>query len=396
MGQNNNQFKYDSIFISIFFLLLLANTLDRAQIKELQYVGELSIGLTLFVMFLLLIKTWIVSTTYDVSLTRIYTSFTLLMIVFTASFLRSDYMDGYHYIHLLFHVLFIVGAIRMYWHRVHVKIASYIFGFITVILFLHWMQSGFIMFGFKSIYRNENYLAVFLFALFFFHILAVKYSRYMERVIFLIVLAMNALLIVTTSARSVLIGIFVIFIAWIIAKSYRKLFDKLIYIVLVGNFLFVGLYVGLKDTGFGDLLNGFSLTVFNKNLFSGRPEIWQGVISAILEKPLFGYGLGVKAHEVADTHLTAHNMYLQILLEFGIIGFVVFLLVILSIWTLLMKRTKHFVARLSACFMLGILVYNTFELTLFQNNYSIAVFQWLIMSIGIRFTEEKGEKISTG
>src|SRR5690625_1849117 len=147
MEQNRNQFTADTIFIFLFFILLLTNTLDRAQLKEFQYVGELSIGLTLFASALLLIKTWIVHTTYDVSLTRIYTSLTFLMLLFTVSFLLSDYMDGYHYVHLLFHVFFILSVIRMYWNKVHVKIAAYLFGFVTIILFIDWIQSGFPMFA---------------------------------------------------------------------------------------------------------------------------------------------------------------------------------------------------------------------------------------------------------
>lgn len=281
----------------------------------------------------------------------------------------------------------------MYWKQIHVKISAYVFGLATVLFFMDWMQSGFTLTGFKSIYANENYLAVLLFSLLFFHILSIKFSRNMERVIFFIITGMNLVLIVASSARSVLIGIIVIVIAWKILQASRRIFKTLIYLVIVGNFLFVGTYVGLKDTGVGDILNGFSVTVFHKNLFSGRPEIWQSVFQAILEKPFFGHGLGVKAYNVAETNLTAHNMYLQILLEFGIIGFLVFLIVLISIWTVLQRRLDQFVAKLSACFMLGILVYNIFELTLFQNNYSIAIFQWLIMTIGISFSDEKNLRL---
>lgn len=388
MIQDKNQTRYDSIYITIFFLLLLTNTLVRTQMKDLHYIGEVSIGLTLFAMFLLLVKTWIVQTTYNLSFRKVYVSLTLFIGLLTLSFFMSDYMDGYHYVQLIFHILLILGSIRMYWNDVHVKIASYIFGLTTVVFFMDWMQSGFILISYKGVYWNENYLAVFLFALFFFHILSIKYSRSIERFIFLMILAMNSALIVVTSARSVLIGFAIIFIAWTILKSSRKIFEKLIYVVFVGNFLFVGLYVGLKDTNIGSMLNGFSVTVFNKNLFSGRPEIWQGVIKAIIDKPFFGYGLGVKAQDVVETKLSAHNMYLQLLLEFGLVGFLSFLFVVITIWKLLMKRLDGFVGRLSACFMLGILVYNNFELTLFQNNYSIAIFQWVIMTMGVSFTEE--------
>lgn len=385
MKRENYQSIYDGIYITLFILLLFTNTFVRAEWQDIRYIGDISIGLTMFAMFFLLMKTYFKDIDYSNSYRRIYASFILFGVIITVSFMRTDYMEGYDFIQFLFHLIFIVGAVRMYWNKGHIKIFAYVVGFVTVLFFYDWMQSGFTLIGFKSIYGNENYLAVLLFAMFFFHILAIKYSRGMERAIFFLLLAMNALLIVMTSARSVLIGIVVIFIAWKILQVSKKVFAKLIYLVIIGNFLFVGVYVGLKGTGLGDLLNGFSVTVFNKNLFSGRPEIWQGVIQAIMEKPFFGHGLGVRARDVAETNLTAHNMYLQILLEFGIVGFIAFLIVLISIWTVLLKNVDHFVAKLSACFMLGILVYNYFELTLFQNNYSIALFQWLIMTIGISF-----------
>src|SRR5699024_586938 len=151
------------------------------------------------------------------------------------------------------------------------------------------------------------------------------------------------------------------------------------------------IYVSIKDTFIGRFLNDLSFSIFNKNLFSGRNEIWNTVIHSILNRPFFGYGVGIRAPDVAETESTTHNMYLQVLLEVGLVGFILFLLFLFSIWYVLNKRLNYFVTKWSACFMLGILVYNNFELTLMLNNYSIAAFQWLIMTIGISFIDDETE-----
>src|SRR5699024_1057984 len=150
-------------FITFFYVFLLMNTLTRTEVRDFAYVGQFTIQATLALMFLLLLKTWIQNTTYDVSLIGIYTVLFLMMFMFSISYLSSDYMDNPgDIIQLVALPLFILGSVRMYWSRTLLKIAGYIFGAVTVFFFYDWMQSGFPMFGFKSVYRNENYLAVLL------------------------------------------------------------------------------------------------------------------------------------------------------------------------------------------------------------------------------------------
>src|SRR5690625_724847 len=214
-----------------------------------------------------------------------------------------------------------------------------------------------------------------------------RLRKHVERILFLFVTLMNLILIIATSARSILIAIFFLIILWTVLKFKRSLFNRLIYIVLAGNILFIGLYVFLSYIRLGAILNDWSRSIFNKNLFSGRTEIWIEVMKKVIEKPVFGYGIGVKPSHITHLKLTTHNMYLQFLMEFGIVGLILFILLLISIWRLLMKRIDHFVVRWSSCFMLSILVYLSFELTLFQNNYSIAFFQWIIMTIGINYKD---------
>jgi len=148
---------------------------------------------------------------------------------------------------------------------------------------------------------------------------------------------------------------------------------------------FMGIYIWLKTTSIGNALNDLSLSIFNKNLFSGRIEVWEQIFHKIMEKPFLGYGVGVDARMFTEQRLTAHNFYLQVLLENGVVGLIIMLLVLFGIWKLLNRNLESFAARWSACFMLGLLVYENLELTLTQNNLSIAMFQWLIITFGIQF-----------
>ncbi|MGY0691402.1 O-antigen ligase family protein [Virgibacillus sp. FSP13] len=387
MKQVNKKADYERIFFALFFILLLMNTFVRTQLTGLFSIGELSTNLTLFFMFLLLVKSFITNKQYDISLGKVYISLSLLIAIFSLSFLTSNQMESFEFVKLFFLFLFILGAIRIKWHQTHIKIAGYVFSVVILLFFVHWVASGFLIHGFKSVFRNENYLGVLLFSMLYFNILSIKYSRRFERSFFTGILFITAVLIMASGSRSVLIGIAVAVFGWVIMKKFRSKFSYLIYIVLFGNLLFIATYVKLKNTSLGHMLNEWSRSLFEKNLFSGRVEIWEGVIHAILKKPWFGHGVGIRASDVTDINLTAHNLYLQLFLEVGAVGVIFFFAFIIGIWKLLNARLDHYVSRWSACFMLGILVYETLELTLFQNNYSIAMLQWLTITFGVSFVD---------
>ncbi|MDY0404720.1 O-antigen ligase family protein [Virgibacillus sp. 179-BFC.A HS] len=205
---------------------------------------------------------------------------------------------------------------------------------------------------------------------------------------------MNIVLLFATGTRAAMAGLFIAVISWAIVKQFQRIFPYLFYIIMIGNFVFVAIYIGLKNSLVGDWLNSASMLLFDKNLFSGRGEIWDIVIHTILQKPWLGYGTGVSASDVSASQLTAHNMYLQITLELGLVGLIVLFILLLSIWRGLMRKMDSFAAKWSACFMLGILVYESFELTLFENNFSVAFFQWLVMAFGIGFRKENDRSVN--
>ena len=68
-------------------------------------------------------------------------------------------------------------------------------------------------------------------------------------------------------------------------------------------------------------------------ILGGRLEAWQAAVSLIMDKPLFGYGFGVedklfglkKVMFHAHSGAYAHNSFLGMLLQLGLLGFIMFL-----------------------------------------------------------------------
>ncbi|WP_161603055.1 O-antigen ligase family protein [Oceanobacillus massiliensis] len=350
-------------------------------------IGTISTNLTFILMLIFLVKGIIDKRQFDLNLNRIYLALFLYMIVYSISYITTLQVDAFYYIQLILLFIFILESTRMNMGIMNIKLVGYIMGITVVFLFIHWIASGLSFDGFKSIFRNPNYLAVLLFCVLYFKIIAFKYSSSMEKVYIAFLIFINLILIFATNARSVLVAIGVIVVSRVVLQYYSKFFPYVFHMVIILNLLFLFIYTKIQNSHVGVYLNDLSLHFFGKPLYhdSGRSVIWEQLFQKISENPLFGYGLGTNAKDLIVTNYTAHNQFLQIIIEVGMVGFVIFIFLLYSIWKLLIKRLDSSVAVWSACFFLGILVYENFEMTLFQNNYSIAILQWMIITIGINF-----------
>ena len=92
-----------------------------------------------------------------------------------------------------------------------------------------------------------------------------------------------------------------------------------------------------------------SINIFNRNVVGhetaeGRIEGWKWGFKVFLNRPLFGHGLGTSAEagwNVVGHGQIAHNMYIEVLQELGIIGFAIFLLFIKRLFeSLLMLKQR--------------------------------------------------------
>jgi exopolysaccharide production protein ExoQ len=141
-------------------------------------------------------------------------------------------------------------------------------------------------------------------------------------------------------------------------------------------------------------LGGSNVAIFSASLnrdstLTGRTEIWAAVLPAIKQRALLGYGFGsfwTDARRELYYHMpSAHNGYLDILLELGEVG-----LAFYAIWLLSCARQLHRAlardyewASLAICFLVMTLIYNTTESalnSLVENISAVLVFASLVAS----------------
>lgn len=364
--------------------LLIINTLALTSHEILNRVGKFSIMASLL-FFLCLFIYYISRHYYNINtLFHLYLYSAMYFIIYIITFFISNEHNSFSYLFALLGTLsFIIISSHNQWQHKYLKLFAHIASGITWFVFLNWLLVEPIFDGYQSISKNPNSLAIILFCILYMQLLTFRYSSYIGRSYFGLLICINLFLIYTTSSRSVFLSILILLLSMLLLLYSKKAFSKLFSTVLIFNFGFILIYVLLENTKIGQFLNGVSLHLLDKSFYSGRNEIWKQLLPYIYDKPFFGYGIGIDARELTSQANTSHNQYIQILLESGIIGLTLFLLLLYSIWKLLLQNLTTFESKLSACFFIATLVYMNFESTLFQNNYAIGLMQWFIITLGV-------------
>lgn len=145
-------------------------------------------------------------------------------------------------------------------------------------------------------------------------------------------------------------------------------------------------YPSLYGTPLGTQLELLSREYLNKNFFSGREVVWNMVLHALRGHELFGLGLSMEPSMIYNTTFSSHNLYLQTMLQSGIIGLVFVFLILLVVISRLSKHT-NLIAYLGIALVIGIVVHEGFEVTLTQNNFSYGVMYWMVMGLSMAICE---------
>lgn len=125
-------------------------------------------------------------------------------------------------------------------------------------------------------------------------------------------------LLLTMSATGI-IGCVVVPLVLFLGVRFKK-FVNIKTILLAVVAIFVMIVLLRLQNYFAFIIEG----IFGKDLtLTNRIGIWDSAIEMIKKKPLFGYGCGTLATIIGDRN--AHDLYLQIMLQAGLLGFCVYI-----------------------------------------------------------------------
>lgn len=236
-------------------------------------------------------------------------------------------------------------------------------------------------------FANSNTLGGFLaFLLFWPTVRLARASHRLGRWFWFVVLSVGLIGLALHGARSTWLAVAGSGMTYIFLTVFRE--NRIAYngaflaaVVVLLTLPFV--YSSLAGSSLGFELQSVSRELTGKNFFSGREAFWPSVYEAVWERPILGYGGSATPAIIADVGLSSHNLYLQVALQTGLTGLVVLLALLYSIWKVLWLGRHDEVVRLASAFMIGIMLHQTFEVSLTQNNLAIALVQWLPVGVGV-------------
>lgn len=194
-----------------------------------------------------------------------------------------------------------------------------------------------------------------------------------------------AFLLVTYSESRTALGAMtaalLFYFSWPLITRRKYLF----YAALITIFSIAALIILLGAGNFIDIsdFNDSARATSGKNITSGREVIWPIVIAFISQNPWLGWGAGGTSAALSDMDLSAHNFYLQTLLQIGVVGLFIFILYIFSIWKIFWKFPLDRNVRWAASLFVYVLLCQNFEVTFLQNNISLSWPMWCFVALSI-------------
>ena len=177
----------------------------------------------------------------------------------------------------------------------------------------------------SSTYDANETAALFVMALPFAMLLTSHRGKLRWLALATIPLLLAALL--KTGSRGGIVALAVLFVHAFVTGDRRRRIQCLLLLVVI-----VALFAALPHADlvrrFADV---FGDTDYNFTSRDGRIQVWGRGIGMMLAHPLLGVGVGtyeIASGVTAGSWLTAHNSYLEIGVELGVFGFVVFLMAI--------------------------------------------------------------------
>lgn len=273
----------------------------------------------------------------------------------------------------------------MKWEEPLLVIFAYLANMGLLLFTVHWFNNGMPWERYISFFYNPNVSGVFFSCLFILVILGFKQADFVPRVVFSVGLIGGLIIIYASTSRAIYLMLLIMLGARVILHFSRKWFSRLFFIMMGFNAVFLFLYSFVAQTNLAKKLDTLSITYLDKSFFSGRQHIWTSSLEYIMKSPMSGYFLHIRPFNyMPGTHYNhTHNQYVQVLLESGLVGLICFVIMLYVIWRVLQKGLESSIVVWVACFFIGLLFYQSFEISLFFIKEPVGLLQWFILGVGI-------------
>lgn len=383
-----NRVSLDKFFTTLIGILILYFSLiELTPVLGTGFIYTMFISTIAIIIFI-----YLLIARFDISNVKLLIPIALYLILFLLNLNDSPEVLLFQ---LLAFILFFVCS-NLYWRAPNLKILHFfnIFVFIVLIgevLFHFVVQPGTTEINLLGI-ANVNRVAMMSLTMSYFSIMyTIFYKKNFKKSSLIIWCSLVLLIVLLSGSRTGLISIVAILVTifyWkkITASKLRFNMYFISVILIIGLITYIVPYASDIIPNF-KRLNMIAFDITGKELYSGREVLWKSAFELISRQPLFGYGAGAELKDFTNTTLTTHNLFLQILLQVGFIGLISFISFLLFIWQSFWKNKNNKKVIISAGYLMGIIVYQGFEVTLVLSSVWFSFILWIIIGIMTSFTK---------
>ena len=315
------------------------------------------------------------------SLSPVLVILALLAVTYLISGAAGQYMEGVRQAGLIF-----IGAIVMIWfyhlHRTCQRTTMFlVLGLIALLL----LFAAYIFRG-EAVAKNV-YGSAALYLILFCAVARAKYVGLRRYVVIWSFLSICGVAYVVDQRQLYgLAGLLVFVYMVTCSKGFRA--SRVVLLVTGVVAVNVMIFVALSGWAFGGALE--SLSAMNQSsgartIYSGRELIWPMVAALIGRQPLTGYGPTAVPGDFLDIELSAHNLFLQVGLQVGLVGSALIFLFFFGAY-LQVARSATYVSlptRPQAAIAFGVisvaLMHSCFEVVLFQNIVPVGMLSMAVL-----------------
>lgn len=377
------EFKFDLLTSNVFLLIMLSYIiLTLINVPLMPVFGKYLLIAFVSLIFILLVQKKFIAIN-DIKLL-------LPFIIFIAIYLinlngMSDTRGLMTVFNQTTYMIIIYIVYSLSWKKIQIRTLSTLYYVsLPLLLFLIFVATGVL---------NKNAIGSFAFYLTFFPLLhLIGYSKNLKKSRLLLVFVLSSIVILYTDSRSIFTAAFfglLTYLLWKFLTKNKFLYYFYFFLIAAFNYFIIVVYPNMRKWEIFPTLEELSIRYTGKSLMTGRNTIWAQLVDIVSLKPWLGYGSGTLPEHFLPTSLSAHNLYIQVSLQVGIIGLFFLVLFFLIIWKMFWKKRFDRKVVLSAAFLISIIVHQSFEVTLTQNHYSIGLLQWLIIAFGLSFALHK-------
>lgn len=323
--------------------------------------------------------------------------------------LNFNYINSFNYVVVLSMTVFVVSNILIYQNSIE-KVTGLLIGYISI--GISGLFIGSMRFSIKYLYKYGLILSVVNFGILFLNpfisTLSTNYMRFgyamapsllffgyesfkNKNIKYLFLLVVGSIEIIVYGSRGSLLIIIIFVFLNIIFLGINKLYGAGL-VIFISTIIYFNESIVRFITEILAYFNIFSYSFLKYTsmleegigdvFLSGRNELYQQGINAIVERPFFGWGI---AFDIGLSLGWVHNIFLQMIIEYGFVGFSVicFLLFYLLIRIFIYETDKLFLKVYIAIIsvVLGRL--------LFSSDYWLRPEFWLLLSFSFNFVWNK-------